>query len=375
MIDFSQRTYKNLLTEKLQIIPNSLDKQEGSVIFTALAPNSYELAILYEFLNLIQLQGSWKTATGSSLDDWCELRSVYREQATPAVRVGTFNVEIPAGTRFSTLEGNIVFISGDRIDEGTDYQYKLTCETAGQIGNSYIGDLLAIDYVNGLESATIGDILISGSDEETDESLRDRFELSMQQQAFGGNLIAYKNKIENIDGVGLCQVYPANQYQGGSTVLCVIIDDTYNQASQLLINSVQEEICPIYNGNITNGGYGFAPIGAKVTIQTGTELAINIECTLQVSSGQPSDYQTQVENKIKAYINDVMKTWATMTITDAVYYNITIFRARIIQYILEIENIVNVTNLTINGADADLALTENGTTQQIAVFGSLTING
>lgn len=374
MIDFSQKTYGNLLNEKLQMIPNSLDKQEGSIIFTAIAPNSYELAILYEFLNLIQLQGSWKTATGSTLDDWCELRSVYREQATPAVRVGTFNVEIPQGTRFSTLEGNVIFISGDQIDEGTNYQYKLTCETAGQIGNSYIGDLLAIDYVNGLQSATIGDILISGRDEETDESLRDRFELSMQQQAFGGNLIAYKNKIESIDGVGLCQVYPANQYQGGSTVLCVIIDDTYSPASQLLIDAVQEEICPIYDGSITNGGYGFAPIGAKVTIQTGNELDIDIECTLQVSSGQPSDYQTQVENKIKAYINNVMSTWATMTITDVVSYNVTIFRARIIQYILEIENIVNVTDLTINGADADLSLTENGTTQQIAVFGSLTIN-
>ena len=322
---------------------------------------------------MIQLQGSWRTAVGTNLDDWCAIRGVYRRQATFSVRVGTFNVEIPEGTRFSTLEGGIIFVSGKQI-EGINYQYQLTCESTGQIGNSYVGDLLAIDYVNGLESATIGDIIIAGEDEETDDSLRERFTTSMQQQAFGGNLIAYKEKIESIDGVGLCQIYPADQYQGGSTALCVIIDSQYNLASQTLIDIVQEEIAPIYDGNITNGGYGFAPIGAKITIQTGTLLDIDIACTIQVSSGQPSDYQTQIENKIKEYIQDVMSSWALMRITNVVSYVVTLFRARIIQYILEIENIINVTNLTINSEDEDLVLTESSSLQQVATFGSLTLN-
>ena len=372
MIDFSSKTYKNLLTEKLQLIPNSIDKQEGSIIFTAIAPNSYELAMFYEFLTLIQLQGSWRTATGVNLDDWAALRSVYRRSATKAVREGTFNIAIPEGTRFATVEGDIIYTTGALI-EGTKYQ--LICEEAGQIGNSYVGDLLAIDYVNGLESAVLGDIIIPGEDEETDESLRARFVQSMQLQPFGGNLIAYKNKIEEIDGVGLCQVYPADQYEGGSTVLCVVIDSQYNLATQTLIDEIQEIICPIYNRTITNGGYGFAPIGAKVTIQTGTLLQVNISCTLQVSSGQPSDYQTQVENKIREYIRVAMDNWATPIITDAVAYNVAIYRARIVQYILEIENVINVTNLLINGADSDLVLTENGTIQQVATLGSVTING
>lgn len=374
MIDFSSKTYENLLNEKLQIIPNSIDKQEGSIVFVALAPNSYELAQFYEMLNLIQLQGSWKTASGEALDDWTAMRSVFRHEATPSVRVGTFNVEIPEGTRFSTLEGNIVFVSGKYI-EGTSYQYQLTCETAGIVGNSYVGDLLAIDYVNGLETATIGDILISGEDEETDESLRARFLESLQMEAFGGNLIAYKNKIESIDGVGQCQVYPADQYQGGSTALCVITDAMGGVATPTLIANVQNEICPIYNGEITNGGYGFAPIGAKVTIGTGVLKSVNISCTLQVSSGQVSDYQTEVEDKVREYIAEVMKDWGTPVITNQVNYNVAIYRAKVIQYILQIENIINVTNLLINNADADLILVENGTTQEIASLGSVILNG
>lgn len=374
MIDFSSRTFENLLNEKLQMIPNSIDKEEGGMVYVALAPNSYELSTLYEYLSLVQIQGSWRTATGQALDDWVAVRSIYRLKATPAVRVGTFNVNIPEGTRFATLQGNIVYVSGAYI-EGTNYQYQLTCETAGIIGNNYVGDLLAIDYVAGLESATIGDILISGEDEETDEALRTRFENSLQIQSFGGNIAAYKNKIESINSVGQCQVYPAGQYQGGSTVLCVITDSTNNIASPTLIANVQNEICPIYNGEITNIGSGFAPIGAKVTIATGTTKSINISCTLQVSSGQPTDYQTEVENKIRSYIAEAMQNWGVPIITDEVNYNVIIYRARIIQYILQIANIINVTDLLINGVDADLTLIENGTTQEIAVFGGVTING
>ena len=42
---------------------------------------------------------------------------------------------------------------------------KMDCETAGSEPNFYIGTLISIDYVQGLETATLSEILIPGEDE------------------------------------------------------------------------------------------------------------------------------------------------------------------------------------------------------------------
>lgn len=68
----------------------------------------------------------------------------------------------------------------------------MTCEDAGIIGNAYFGTLIPIDYVSGLASATLEDILIPGEDEEDDDTLRARYMESLNSTAFGGNIAQYK---------------------------------------------------------------------------------------------------------------------------------------------------------------------------------------
>jgi uncharacterized phage protein gp47/JayE len=380
MIDFSNYTAKNIESAMLEQIDDSFDKREGSLIQTAEGPVAWWLEGMYLTLNQIQRNASPFYAVGDSLDDLTALRGVTRKAATPAVRQGAFNAEIPTGSRFKTINGadSVVFDSGDLIseDNGT-YIYKLTCETAGTIGNSYTGAILPITAIAGLSSASIGDIIIEGAEEESDDALRARFFNTFDSQPYGGNISEYRQSILAISGVGAVQIYPA--YNGGGTVLCSILNDSLAPASSALINTVQNAICPIPEGESSPSpnGYGVAPIGASVTITTGTEFTLNISADIEFQSTIENGlelYSDAIKEQIEAYITSVKSAWGSALTAHQISYPVTIYSARIIYAILSVPEVVNVTNLTINGQSGDLSLTETAALQQVPKVGEITLN-
>ena len=56
-------------------------------------------------------------------------------------------------------------------------------------------------------------------------------------------------------------------------------------------------------------------------------------------------------------------------------YAVTVYVSRIIYAILDISEIVNVTDVTINGSASDVTCVENSSMQQVPVLGAVTING
>ncbi|GLB31015.1 phage tail protein [Lacrimispora amygdalina] len=381
MIDFSNKNYANILAAQLSRIPDTIDKREGSMIQTALGPESWYLEGLYLDLNSVQKNAYAETAGGIFLDMLVAERGIERKTATYAVKKGVFNREVSVGSRFSALTGSgyltyriMEFIA--QTDAG--YMYKMRCETAGEIGNNYTGQLIAIDYVTGLTSAELTDLLSAGTEEETDDSLRERYLATFDVASFGGNIASYRNAILAIDGVGAVQIYPA--WQGGGTVLCSILNGNLKPAGSELINIVQNTICPPENGETepSANGYGMAPIGAVVTIGTGTELVLNISLTVQflasVQNGETA-YKSQIEEKIEAYLETVRQSWGAMLKSQKIEYAVTIYVSRIIYAILDIPEIVNVTDVTINGSASDVVCVENSSMQQVPVLGTVTING
>ena len=380
MIDFSNYTAKNIEAAMLDQVDSSFDKREGSLIQTAIGPVAWWLAGNYLTLNQIQQNSSPFDAVGDSLDDLVALRGVTRKQATPAVRQGTFNASVPSGSRFKTINGSdsVVFDSGDLIseDNGT-YIYELTCETDGTIGNSYTGSILPITAIAGLTSASIGDIITEGTEQETDDSLRSRFFNTFDAQPYGGNISEYRQTILALNGVGAVQIYPA--YNGGGTVLCSILNDNLEPASSALVNTVQEAICPIPSGDSTPSpnGYGVAPIGASVTITTGTEFTINISADIEFQGTIVNGlelYGDAIKEQIEAYIATVRNSWGSALTAHQISYPVTVYAARIIYAILNVPEVVNVTNLTINGSSGDLSLTETSALQQVPVVGTITLS-
>ena len=332
-------------------------------------------------MTLAQMQDNSysQTAVGEYLDYITEGRGIVRKAATPAVRQGTFDAQIPENSIFQTLNGDnsVNFVSGDLISHAGDtYVYELTCQEAGIIGNSYTGPILPVTAINNLTQASIGAIITVGSDEEKDDALRTRYNASFEVPAFGGNISSYRNTILGLSGVGAVQVYPA--YQGGGTVLCSILGSDFKPASSALVDYVQNYICPPEDGGNapSPNGYGFAPIGAAVDIVTATELEIDVEFDITMETGIPFSptYQAEIEEAIGNYILSAAHTWGAALVSNTVSYSVIVYVSRIIAAILSVEGVANVTNLTVNSGTTDLVLTETSSTQQIPVLGAVVIH-
>ena len=383
MIDFSSGySYSEILSDMLAEVDDSLDKREGSLIQTALAPVAWYLEGLALALSQIQGGASVLTAQGSDLDYLVANRGLTRIAATYAVRRGTFNVAVPEGSEFRTVNGadSVLFRSGDLISSsGGVYVYAMTCETAGEIGNAYSGTILPVTAIAGLQTATIGAIITVGADAETDTALRARYIETFTAAPYGGNITEYRQEILKVPGVGGVQVYPAESYNGGGTVLCSICSDEFTAVDSSLVETVQNAICPPGDGSNdpSPDGYGIAPVGAAVDIVSATNKTINIEFTATfaatVSNGSVV-YADEIRDAISAYIADVAKSWGNALRSRAISYNVTVYAARIIAAVLTVPEVINVSDLTINGASGDLQLTETSALQEIPVLGEVVIN-
>lgn len=381
MIDFSGYTREAIQKEMLDQVDPGMDTREGSMIQTAIGPVAWYLEGVYMILKQIQDNAYPATAVGDSLDKIVQTRGLTRKLATAAVRKGTFNSVVPSGSEFKTINGadSQVFVTREKLSEsGMEYVYAMQCKNAGTSGNNYSGNLIPITPVEGLTSAALGDIIIAGTEEETDEALRSRFYDTFDVAAFGGNISSYKNEILSIEGVGAVQVYPA--WNGGGTVLCSILGDDLRPALPATVKKVQDLICPAEDGgsNPSADGYGIAPIGAAVTITTGTALTLNITCDIdfvETMLNGVETYKDQIRQKIQEYLDTLCKAWGDPMKAHKITYAVTVYSSRIIYAILTIQDVVNVSNVKINGASGDLKLTETAALQQVPVLGTVVING
>lgn len=376
MIDFSSNTYQNLLTAMLAQVPDTLDKRDTGPVQTSLGPAAYGLEEFYVGLNQVQMSAFVQTATGSDLDLLSAWASISRYPASAAVRLGVFNAPVNMGSRFSTVNGtnsiNFTTTATATVEDpqAGNYYYQLTAETPGTIGNDYSGPILPITSIPSLTSAQITDILVPGDDEETDADLRERVIEALNNRPFGGNIAAYKQYVSAIDGVGGVQVYPV--WNGGGTVKLSIIGADLAPASSTLISNVQNAVDPPPNQGL---GLGMAPIGAQVTVVAPTEVTANISATLTLSPGYSVEQvQTPVETALGNYLQTIVEAWDTNVSATTVAYSADVYVARVTAALVGVTGVVNATNVQINGAATDLALTETGTTQQIPVLGTVTLS-
>ena len=369
MIDFASQTYANILAAMLDQVPNTIDKREGSMIQTALGPPALALSDAYQSLNMVQLQAFVQTASGQSLDYIAIIASVSRYPASAAVRLGVFNIDIPLGSRFSTIDGDnsINLVATEKVSTG---QYQMTAETPGTIGNSYVGPILPITPISGLDSAQITDILVPGDDTETDDEFRARIIEALNNKPFGGNIADYRTKVLAIDGVGAVQVWPT--WNGGGTVKLSILGADFNPASPTLVENVQNAVDPPPNQGL---GLGTAPIGAQVTVVAPTEVEINVTATIMLASGvELAQVQEPVETAISNYLLSVRQSWGNMLATDHVEYAADVYVSRVIAAMLTVDGVVNVQNLQLNGGTSDIMLTESGTVQQVPTMGTVSLS-
>jgi len=340
---FESITFETILQRMLDRVtaanPN-IDTREGSLIYTALAPAAVELQNMYIQLDTILNETFADTASREYLIKRAAERGINVKKATKAIRKGEFNIDVPIGSRFSLNLLNYTVI--EKISNGV---FKLECETAGSVGNGDSGTLLPIQFINGLTSAELTDVLIPGEDEEDTEALRQRYFNSFSSQAFGGNIADYKQKVGSMAGVGGVKVYPA--WNGGGTVKLVIIDSTHSVPSSTLIDAVQTAIDPTVNAG---QGVGLAPIGHVVTVTGVAATPVDIELNITYQSGWNwVTVQSAVHGAIDAYFKELSATWQDQ---DSVVVRISQLENRL----LDVPGIVDVMETKLNGSATNLVL-------------------
>lgn len=355
---FEGKTFEVILEDMLSRIPSTLDKREGSVIYDALAPVAAELAQIYAEMDAVLDETFADTASINYLSRRVVERGLTRILATKAIMKGEFtptSLEIPIGTRFSCDQLN--YAVTEKISAGT---YKLECETAGSDGNNHLGQLIPIDYITGLETATITEVLVPAREDETADELRERYFETMTSQSYGGNVADYKEKTKSVEGypVAACKITPV--WNGGGTVKVTILDGEYNAPSQALIDAIQNALDPVGH---SGQGYGLAPIGHVVTVDGGTDVTVNITATITYVSGwswaSAGDY---IKAAVDKYFEQLAETWENESA-------LVVRLAMVDAAILSAEGVLDVSGTRLNGSAANLNLTSS----QIPLRG--TING
>lgn len=334
---FELMTFENIIKRMLDSVPDTFDKREGSIIYNALAPVAIELTETYIAMDELLDQTFVDTASYYYLEKRCKERGITPLPATNTIAKGVFNIDIPLDSRFNLGEYNYVTI--ERISEGI---YKMKCETAGPIFE--LGQLIPIEYIDGLETAELTEILINGEDEESEDSLRQRYYDSLNSQSFGGNIQNYKDEVNKLPDVGGVKVYPV--WNGGGTVKLVIINSNFKVPSEDLVNLVQEEIDP----NMKGEGLGLAPIGHRVTVTGVVSTTINISTTITYKSGYTwENIKTITEEAVDDYFNELNMSWEDEE-------NLIVRISQIETRLLSIDGVLDIGNTMINDVASNFSV-------------------
>nr|DAV07581.1 MAG TPA: Baseplate J like protein [Caudoviricetes sp.] len=336
---FENKTFEKLVNEKLNSISNDIDKREGSIVYDAVAGNSLETAQMYITISEYYTETFGHTASRINLVKRAAERGIYPKPASAGIYKGVFNIEIPIGSRFSLNEYNYIVVK--KLDSGS-YEYQLECETLGEEPNGNTGTLIPIEYIPGLTSAELTEILIPGEDEEETESLRTRYLNSFDTQAYGGNIKDYEEKTIAISGVGAVKVTPV--WQGGGTVRLTILNSEYDEAKSTLIERVQELIDPTKDGT----GKGIAPIGHIVTVDTPQKKSIYIATNLTLEDIEVSNIKTEIDKVLQDYLLELRKSWAS---SNKIIVRISQIETRILTVN---SKIIDISNTKINGKEENL---------------------
>lgn len=383
---FENYDFDYLIENMLSNISDTLDKREGSVIYDALAPIAAELANFYVTLDIVMNEVFADSASYYYLIKRAAERGLYPKEETNAylkMAIIPSYTKINAGDRFNldTLNYEVV----EAIDAENGF-YKVVCETAGIIGNQQLGSLLPIEYIDGLETAELVEVLIPGEDEENVETFRARYFASFTDTAFGGNKSDYTKTVNAVDGVGGCKiirmwngdispsdltpseavdnwyslqtstalgndvfdwitkVYQAskqNLLTVGGKVKVIINDSEYNVPSNELVKTVKQLLDP---EEATGEGEGLVPIGHVVEVVGVQEISVNISFTISYQSGYNfASVKNKVEEIIDTYFNSLKQEWADSD-------NIIITSAALITLItnLNLPQIINISNASIS---------------------------
>ena len=381
-------TQELLLNRMLSRVEDTMDKRPSALIYDTHSAAAIELKNLYIELEYLVKNSFGDTAAREYLILLCKDRGITPEPATKAILKGVFyppDIDV-TGQRFNI--GEVNYVVKEKLSDG---EYTVECESKGTVGNQYLGDMIPMEYIRGLQTAELTELLIPGEDEEDTEVLRKRYLESFDAQAFGGNRADYLKKVNSINGVGSCKVTrvwngdirPAEMVPdskvtdwyrslsgldenvsnwlekvysaaaekkltvGGSVLITITNANDYGAASDTLCKEVQNVLDPEEN---CGEGYGLAPIGHVVLVQSVTAVPVAVKTSLVFEEGYNwSRLKSQITKAVEEYLLELRKKWADSGI-------LVVRISQIESRILNVPGIADLTKTKINEKEENLTI-------------------
>lgn len=275
----------------MDYLPGDIDKTEGGFVWDATRTSAMEMAQSYIALNeAIKLIYPMYSYSG-----WLDLhgltRSILRKEAVKAAGkvnvTGVANLVVPAGFQFSSSatnnEPNVIFESTEEVqlDAEGKAEIPVVCTEAGYDGNMPANSVVMMVYrLIGISSVTNDEPMTGGTDEESDDDLRDRIvaaDLS-GEESFVGSASDYKRWAMAVPGVGGAVIIPT--WNGPGSVKIVIVDEEGKPANAKIIQDVTDYILSPNDPDLR-----LAPINAlgTVTIVAPTSRAISVSARIKLA--------------------------------------------------------------------------------------------
>lgn len=333
------QTYSEILQGMLNRVPDDVDKREGSIIYDALAPCAFYLMqqqfLLDNYIDLLFID----TAAAEYLDKGAADHNIERKPATSAVRkVITSSDEDVVGTIWGINQ--LTYTITERTSANN---YKAECTTPGKVGNQYYGEMSPISNISGVTCA-LGDVLLEGTDVESDDALRSRIMEKIKRPATSGNSYQYKQWATEVAGVGAAKIFPLAN--GPGTVKVVITDSNRSGAGADLVALVADHIEEV------------RPIGADVSVVSATEKEINVSAGIKLKNGLNLG---TVQNMFAEALTNHLKENAF----DVSYISV----AKVGNLLLNTAGVEDFSNLLINGSSGNQQLQD----EEIAVPGTVSL--
>ncbi|MFP5527085.1 baseplate J/gp47 family protein [Peptococcus simiae] len=337
---WEDKTYENLLADKLNRVPDQYDTRESSLLFNALAPAAMETMKLYLDMAWAYDQMFPETANRENLIRHARLLGVFPKDAQPMRLKAAFDAPIQAGDRFNLDRYN--FYAAEMVDtKGGVFTWILVAEEVGALDLYPVGmSLTPIKEIKDLSRAEVTGLIEPGRNEEETELFRERFFIEIQRQAYGGNIADYERMLSTVNGVGACKVLP--HHKGPGTVGVIIVNDSFDVPSTELVQRVQEAIDP---PGYTGEGKGLAPIDHQVTIMAAKADKVNVKLTLSYAPGSSwASLKSRVIETLRAYFDEVRRGWTSSA-------TLRLYTSQVEMRLLKIPGIVDAQYTRFNGVD------------------------
>lgn len=286
------KTYDEILKFALDMVDDSIDKREGSLIFTAIAPICAVLTQAYIALEGFYELGFIESACDGYLDMVAGQFGIFRLKGNTCIKsaIATGDITNILGKTF--IKDDIIFKC---IKATSNNNIELEAETIGVSPNYITGELTGIEFIDGLETLTIVKNLVLGTDEEKDDEFRRRALEFIKTPAFGGNISDYKTKVLSISGVNNTEIFTANMLGGGN--VGIIVAGSYGVP-------LSEEFCSNVLKIFKNNGEGLAPIGHNILVGTTHLKDITIDIKITTNGEVPEEF---IISKVYDKVSDMIK--------------------------------------------------------------------